>query len=935
MLPVSAEVKTSPLQKANFCSRLFVWWLNPLFKIGHKRKLEPDDMYSVLPEDRSQHLGEELQGYWDQEVKRAQKDAQEPSLMKAIVKCYWKSYLIWGMFTFLEEGTRVVQPIFFGKIISYVENYDPNDSAALHEAYGYAAGLSACLLVWAVLHHLWFYHMQRMGMRLRVAVCHMIYRKALCLSSSAMGKTTTGQIVNLLSNDVNRFDQCLLHKKPLRNMPSNDVLALSVGGATAGYRSDCPALDGNRNIVSCWDGSSHYYSAFAKLHREVVFITPVFMFMFPLSYKHPRDQADLHCIFMKPHIHSSTCGRTVAGGEEPSGDELDLKQVPEGWKWVVVRTSLLFYYSTATVFLVGSDDFLPFLPDCDLLEQMDLQLLKEGDLTEIGDGGTPLSEGQKARVSLARAVYQDADIYLLDDPLSAVDAGVSRHLFQQCIRQALKKKITILVTHQLQYLKDTSQILILKDGKTVEWGTYSKFLNSGIDIVSLFEKGNKQSEPSPVLGTPTLISESLGPSLQSPRPSLKDAAPEDQDTENIQVTVSLEDHLEGKVDFKTYKNYFTAHADWTVITFLILVNIAAQVAYVLQDWWLAFWANVQSGLYFGEFVKGDEDVVFVLNWYLGVYSGLTVSTIIFGITRSVLIFYILVSSSQTLHSKMLETILRAPVLFFSRNPIGRILNRFSKDIGHMDDLLPVIFQDFIQVICQAEFSLKRHSPGESQIIETDECCPKNDGLWTIRVYRARESFQEVFNAHQDLHSDVICAIFVSVVAFGALILVEKKNVCLWLSESFRSKDQMISVERGIEYTNLEKEAPWEYEYRPPPSWPHEGKINLNNINFRYSLDGPLVLKKLRLSIYPRKKRGIVGRTGAGKSSLIAALFRLSEPEGDIQIDGISTTSIGLHDLRKKMSVAPQEPVLFTGTMRNSLDPLNEHTDEELWNALEE
>nr|XP_042110940.1 ATP-binding cassette subfamily C member 4-like isoform X2 [Ovis aries] len=102
MLPVSAEVKTSPLQKANFCSRLFVWWLNPLFKIGHKRKLEPDDMYSVLPEDRSQHLGEELQGYWDQEVKRAQKDAREPSLVKAIIKCYWKSYLIWGMFTFLE-----------------------------------------------------------------------------------------------------------------------------------------------------------------------------------------------------------------------------------------------------------------------------------------------------------------------------------------------------------------------------------------------------------------------------------------------------------------------------------------------------------------------------------------------------------------------------------------------------------------------------------------------------------------------------------------------------------------------------------------------------------------------------------------------------------------------------------------------------------------
>ncbi|XDB55924.1 hypothetical protein AB1E18_009386 [Capra hircus] len=210
MPPVSAEVKTSPLQKANFCSRLFVWWLNPLFKIGHKRKLEPDDMYSVLPEDRSQRLGEELQGYWDQEVKRAQKDAREPSLVKAIIKCYWKSYLIWGMFTFLEEGTRVVQPIFLGKMISYVENYDPTDSATLHEAYGYAAGLSACVLVWAVLHHLYFYQVQRLGMRLRVAVCHMIYRKALRLSRSAMGKTTTGQVVNLLSNDVNRFDQVMM-----------------------------------------------------------------------------------------------------------------------------------------------------------------------------------------------------------------------------------------------------------------------------------------------------------------------------------------------------------------------------------------------------------------------------------------------------------------------------------------------------------------------------------------------------------------------------------------------------------------------------------------------------------------------------------------------------------------------------------------------------
>ncbi|ELR50615.1 hypothetical protein M91_17801 [Bos mutus] len=147
---------------------------------------------------------------------------------------------------------------------------------------------------------------------------------------------------------------------------------------------------------------------------------------------------------------------------------------------------------------------------------------------------------------------------------------------------------------------------------------------------------------------------------------------------------------------------------------------------------------------------------------------------------------------------------------------------------------------------------------------------------------------------------------------------------------------MISVERGLEYTECEKEAPWEYEYRPPTAWPHKGEIEFYSVNFRYSLDGPLILKNLGETIFSTLKvYGIVGRTGAGKSSLIAALLRLSEPEGSIWIDGIKTTSIGLHDLRKKMSVAPQEPVLFTGTMRKNLDPFNDHTDVELWNVLEE
>ncbi|KAB0353783.1 hypothetical protein FD755_023521, partial [Muntiacus reevesi] len=232
------------------------------------------------------------------------------------------------------------------------------------------------------------------------------------------------------------------------------------------------------------------------------------------------------------------------------------------------------------------------------------------------------------------------------------------------------------------------------------------------------------------------------------------------------------------------------------------------------------------------------------------------------------------------------------------------------------------------------------------------------GLWTIRAYKAEQKFQELFDLHQNLHSeawflllttsrwlalylDVTCAIFVTVVAFGALILAETLTpgqVGLVLSltlmlmgmlqwcvrQSTEVENMMISVERGTEYIDLEKEAPWQLAYRPPPSWPHSGKIYFDKIDFRYSLDGPLVLKDLGAYIPPGIKVGIVGRTGAGKSSLITALFRLSEPEGRIRIDEILTASVGLHDLRKKMSVVSQSCLTLCGTMGHSPPDLPVH-----------
>ncbi|GAB5566426.1 ATP-binding cassette sub-family C member 4 isoform X2 [Prionailurus iriomotensis] len=1185
MLPVYPDVKPNPLQEANLCSRVFFWWLNPLFKIGHKRRLEEDDMYPVLPEDRSKHLGEELQGYWDKEVLRAEKDARKPSLTKAIIKCYWKSYLVLGIFTLMEEGTKVIQPIFLGKIINYFEDHDPADSVALPEAYVYATVLTACTLVLAILHHLYFYHVQCAGMRLRVAMCHMIYRKALRLSNKAMGKTTTGQIVNLLSNDVNKFDQC------------DHILTLSVGRATAGHSSDCLALDGNRNILSGRDGSSNYSSALAKLHREVVFITPAwpveapalgwkgedihwlllasFLGTVPLNktatftdvrirtmnevitgiriikmYAWEKSFADLVTSLRRKEIskilrssylrgmnlasffvasknivfvtfttyvllgHVITASHvfvavTLYGAvrltvtlffpaaiEKVSEAVVSIRriknfllldevpqrtpQLPSDGKMIVHVQDFTAFWDKASEtptlqglsFTVRPGELLAVvgpvgagkssllsallgeLPRSQGLVSVhgriayvsqqpwvfagtvrsnilfgkkyekeryekvikacalrkDLQLLEDGDLTVIGDRGATLSGGQKARVNLARAVYQDADVYLLDDPLSAVDAEVGRHLFE------LRSVYLSNLAREDHSLSDSSVAVpkscksdsdIERSGKMVQKGTYTEFLKSGVDFGSLLKKENEEADQSPAPGSPALknrsFSESSLWSQQSSRPSLKDGRPEGQNTENLQVTVSEERRSEGKVGLKAYKSYFTAGAHWFIIIFLILLNIAAQVAYVLQDWWLSYWTNEQSAL--NVTVNGKENVTekLDLHWYLGIYSGLTVATVLFGIARSLLVFYVLVNSSQALHNKMFESILRAPVLFFDRNPIGGILNRFSKDIGHMDDLLPLTFLDFIQTFLQVcgvvavavvvipwiaillipfgiiFFVLRRYFLETSRDVKRLESTTRSpvfshlssslQGLWTIRAYEAEERFQELFDAHQDLHSeawflflttsrwfavrlDAICAIFVIVVAFGSLILaktLDAGQVGLALSyaltlmgmfqwcvrQSAEVENMMISVERVIEYTDLEKEAPWEYQNHPPPTWPQEGMIVFDNVNFTYSLDGPLVLKHVTALIKPREKVGIVGRTGAGKSSLISALFRLSEPEGKIWIDKILTTEIGLHDLRKKMSIIPQEPVLFTGTMRKNLDPFNEHTDEELWSALTE
>ncbi|XP_029925836.1 multidrug resistance-associated protein 4-like isoform X2 [Myripristis murdjan] len=1118
-------------------------------------------MYRILPEDRSKRLGDELQRFWEYEVRKAGKELRKPKLTKALLKCYGKSYAVFGVFTFLMEAIKVVQPVLMGKLIQYFENYDPEDMTSLYWAYGYAAGMALSTFGLTIFQHLYYYHVQRMGMKIRVAMCHMIYRKALGLSSEALGRTTTGQIVNLLSNDVNRFDEVTLNMHYLWVGPLQAVVIIfflwyEIGpSCLAGVavislmmpmqtwfgklfgilRSKTAVLTDSRirimnevvsgiRIIKMYAWEKMFSALVTEVRRKeireimrtsylrglnmasffasskiIVFVTfTVFVLLgnpisasrvfvtvslygtikltvtlfFALAIEKVSetvvsirriknflllDEIDRRGFALPEEennknsleLHNLTCywdksldapslqnvsltvksrqlvaviGPVGAGkssllssilGELPrdkgvlrvKGQLIYASQQP----WVfpgTIRSNILFGKE------LNTQKYEKVLRACAL--KKDLGLLPDGDLMLIGDRGATLSGGQKARVNLARAVYQDADIYLLDDPLSAVDAEVGRHLFEQCICGLLKNKTRILVTHQLQYLKAADHIVVLMEGHVMAQGTYDELRCSGLDFVSLL-KSDEEQERRPQAADPDKLSmlsqktiRSCGSSTSHnsllPAENWADQLP----GETAQ-TMAEESRFEGNISCDIYLKFFTAGCSSLVLLAIVLLSVIAEAAYIFQDWWLVYWAREQFyNSTVDPVIKHGPNVTLSseeshLSYYLGIYAALTAAAVIFGFARSLAIFDGLVSSSQNLHNSMFNAVLRTPVHFFDVNPIGRILNRFSKDIGQLDSLLPITFVDFYQLMLQNIgvvvvaasviplilipvvplllffLYLRRFYLQTSRDVKRLESTTRSpvfshlssslQGLWTIRAFRAEDRFQKTFDDHQDLHSeawflflitsrwfalrlDSICTLFVTIATFGCLLLrdgLEAGQVGLVLTyavtlvgnfqwtvrQSAEVENMMTSVERVVEYTELESEAPWETQKRPPPEWPNQGLVTFDRVNFSYSADGPLVLKDICATFQPCEKVGIVGRTGAGKSSLVSALFRLAEPQGKIYIDGILTSEIGLHDLRQKMSIIPQDPVLFTGTVRKNLDPFNQHTDEDLWNALQE
>ncbi|ODM90032.1 Multidrug resistance-associated protein 4 [Orchesella cincta] len=640
----------------------------------------------------------------------------------------------------------------------------------------------------------------------------------------------------------------------------------------------------------------------------------------------------------------------------------------------------------------------------------DFKQLDYGDETIVGERGVSLSGGQKARVNLARCLYQDADIYLLDDPLSAVDTKVSRHLFDKCIKKHLAGKLRILVTHQLQYLPQADHIIVLNNGKILAQGTYDQLVDAEIDFVSLMV-GDDEEANSRKTSLVTIADEAKAKAekLNSAGNTVSQIG-----STSKEQNLKTEKKATGSVGFKIYTDYFKMGRSPFLLFFTVVVFILCQLAVSSADFFLSIWTNAeydymqyleqqeainQSSTTPSSFLNDDDYLG--QNTYIYIYSGIILAVVVTNIFRSLSFFSYSLKIGINLHNAMFSSIVRAPVKFFDDNPSGRVMNRFTKDLGSMDESLPPTLFDMMMIFGQMAGILvvvilsnyyiavpaavvllvlwwvRRYYVSTARDVKRIEGITKSpifthssssfSGLATIRALHAESVLIQQFDALQDIHTsswfiffssmrcfglwiEIISTCFLTFVSFSFLITqdsVQMGNVGLAISsamgitgmlqygmrQSAEVENLMTSVERNLEYADLPSEAPLESQpgKKPPKDWPSEGGITFKNMSLAY--DEKDVLSQLTFDVQPREKIGIVGRTGAGKSSIISALFRLTEPRGEILMDGVKISEIGLHDLRKGISIIPQDPVLFSGTMRYNLDPFDEYPDDELWKTI--
>ncbi|XP_011043294.1 PREDICTED: ABC transporter C family member 12-like isoform X3 [Populus euphratica] len=630
--------------------------------------------------------------------------------------------------------------------------------------------------------------------------------------------------------------------------------------------------------------------------------------------------------------------------------------------------------------------------------QQDLDLFTGHDLAEIGERGVNISGGQKQRVSMARAVYSNSDVYIFDDPLSALDAHVARQVFNSCIKEGLQGKTRVLVTNQLHFLPQVEKIILLSEGMIKEEGTFEELFKNSELFQKLMENAGKMEEQVKEKEN----SDNLDPKSSKAEANWENESPQKAGStmkgkEGKSILIKQEERERGVVSWNVLIRYNNALGGVWVVSILFLCYLLTEVFRVSRSTWLSFWTN-QSTL--ESYRPG---------YFIFVYGLLSFGQVTVTLANSYWLISSSLHASKRLHDAMLDSILRAPMLFFHTNPSGRIINRFAKDVGEIDrnvansannflNLAWQLLSTFVLIGTVSTISLWAIMPllilfysaylyyqNTSREVKRLDSITRSpvyahfgeslNGLSSIRAYKAYDWMSIINGKYMD-NNIRFSLVTISSDGWLAVRLVTLGGMMIWLIASFsvlgngrtenhvgfasimglllsytsnitdllsnvlrqasKAENSLNSVERVSTYIDLPSEAPAiDNNNRPPPSWPFSGLIKFTDVVLRYRPELPPVLHGLSFSVSPSENLGIVGRTGAGKSSMLNALFRIIELErGEITIDGCDITKFGLTDLRRALSIIPQSPVLFSGTVRFNLDPFSEHNDANLWEALE-
>ncbi|KNE62477.1 hypothetical protein AMAG_07693 [Allomyces macrogynus ATCC 38327] len=664
------------------------------------------------------------------------------------------------------------------------------------------------------------------------------------------------------------------------------------------------------------------------------------------------------------------------------------------------------------------DRYQRILAACALVR--DLAVLEAGDQTQIGERGIALSGGQKARVSLARACFMDADVVLLDDVLAAVDAPTAAHLFVECLLGELRGRTRVLVSHNVALVASRADhIVYVKEGRVVAEAdsvedACAQLVAAGLEAEAkmLAETATPDSYGAPAKG------KGKARALTTSIDADADGEGDEEDGKPLAKAhqlVSTEEQAKGTVEWAVYKTYIAASGGVLWWTALLGSLFVPQLLLVVQDWWLKTWAEAytQTSVYMhfavvpmGAFKaaasnEADTQPDVDVNYYLLVYLGLGLINIALAFAANMIEMSRSLAAGRILHADLLTRILGAPISWFDSTPIGRVLNRMSKDIQTVDRevifyltgtswagvsvlivigvvtviaptfiifVLPVVlmYRSVSQLYLATSRELKRiESTTRSPIYSCFEETAAGTSVirafhkhaqFMTRVHKTVDTYHRAYfylwTSNRWLGTRIDFCANISVLMCGILILMAGNSmsagtaglalswampiadVCrLYVRLYALAEMGMNSVERVLEYTQIEQEA--QGGAAPATTqWPMHGAVTVRDLVLHYPSSTTPVLHGVSFALNPREKCGVVGRTGAGKSSLALALLRMIEPlSGTVEIDGVRASDLDLEVLRSRVTMVPQDVVLFEGTVRSNLDVLGEFDDAACWSAL--